>query len=40
MACLHSREMAAASADLCPITGRGRLSYEQAEYLFKQNLSR
>jgi integrase len=25
-----------AAADLCPITGRGRLSYERAEYLFKQ----
>jgi site-specific recombinase XerD len=24
------------AADLCPITGRGRLSYERAEYLFKQ----
>ena len=23
-------------ADLCPETGRGRLSYERAEYLFKQ----
>ena len=23
-------------ADLCPVTGRGRLSYERAEYLFKQ----
>ncbi|TDC69987.1 site-specific integrase [Actinomadura sp. GC306] len=22
--------------DLCPVTGRGRLSYERAEYLFKQ----
>lgn len=26
-----------ASVDLCPLTGRGRLSYERAEYLFKQN---
>ncbi|MFC5825299.1 sigma-70 family RNA polymerase sigma factor [Nonomuraea insulae] len=25
-----------APADLCPETGRGRLSYERAEYLFKQ----
>ena len=25
-----------APADLCPVTGRGRLSYERAEYLFKQ----
>ncbi|MFD9741197.1 site-specific integrase, partial [Umezawaea sp. NPDC059074] len=25
-----------APADLCPHTGRGRLSYERAEYLFKQ----
>jgi site-specific recombinase XerD len=25
-----------AAADLCPTTGRGRLSYERAEYLFKQ----
>jgi RNA polymerase sigma factor (sigma-70 family) len=25
-----------APADLCPSTGRGRLSYERAEYLFKQ----
>ncbi|MFN2504410.1 MAG: tyrosine-type recombinase/integrase [Acidimicrobiales bacterium] len=25
-----------AAVDLCPITGRGRLSYERAEYLFKQ----
>ncbi|WP_067812915.1 tyrosine-type recombinase/integrase [Actinomadura kijaniata] len=26
-----------AAADLCPHTGRGRLSYERAEYLFKQD---
>lgn len=26
-----------AAIDLCPQTGRGRLSYERAEYLFKQN---
>jgi len=26
-----------AAVDLCPVTGRGRLSYERAEYLFKQN---
>ncbi|GAA1580566.1 site-specific integrase [Actinomadura kijaniata] len=26
-----------ADADLCPHTGRGRLSYERAEYLFKQS---
>jgi hypothetical protein len=26
----------AAQADLCPETGRRRLSYERAEYLFKQ----
>jgi hypothetical protein len=25
-----------AQVDLCPETGRGRLSYERAEYLFKQ----
>ncbi len=25
-----------AAGDLCPVTGRGRLSYERAEYLFKQ----
>jgi integrase len=25
-----------AAADLCPVTGRGRLSYERAQYLFKQ----
>lgn len=25
-----------ADADLCPATGRGRLSYQRAEYLFKQ----
>ena len=24
------------TADICPDTGRGRLSYERAEYLFKQ----
>ena len=24
------------AVDLCPVTGRGRLSYERAEYLFKQ----
>ena len=28
---------APASVDLCPITGRGRLSYERAAYLFKHN---
>ena len=28
---------APASADRCPLTGRGRLSYERAEYLFKQH---
>jgi hypothetical protein len=27
---------APAAADLCPATGRGRLSYPRAEYLFKQ----
>lgn len=27
---------APAAGDLCPVTGRGRLSYERAEYLFKQ----
>ncbi|MFI0451933.1 tyrosine-type recombinase/integrase [Actinomadura sp. 6N118] len=26
-----------ATSDLCPNTGRGRLSYERAEYLFKQD---
>ncbi len=26
-----------ASVDLCPLTGRGRLSYERAAYLFKQH---
>lgn len=25
-----------AAVDLCPVTGRGRLSYERAEYLFKR----
>ena len=25
-----------ATADICPVTGRGRLSYQRAEYLFKQ----
>ncbi|MET7330733.1 tyrosine-type recombinase/integrase [Nonomuraea sp. NPDC005650] len=25
-----------AAVDLCPLTGRARLSYERAEYLFKQ----
>jgi len=25
-----------AAVDLCPVTGRGRLSYERAEYLFKK----
>ncbi|HEV7806483.1 MAG TPA: tyrosine-type recombinase/integrase [Solirubrobacteraceae bacterium] len=28
---------APASLDLCPITGRGRLSYERSAYLFKQH---
>jgi len=28
---------APASVDLCPVTGRGRLSYERAEYLFKHH---
>lgn len=27
---------APAAADICPVTGRGRLSYPRAEYLFKQ----
>ena len=27
---------APASVDLCPVTGRGRLSYERAAYLFKR----
>jgi integrase len=26
-----------AAVDRCPVTGRGRLSYERAEYLFKHN---
>lgn len=26
-----------ATVDICPVTGRGRLSYERAEYLFKQH---
>ena len=26
-----------AAVDLCPVTGRGRLSYERAEYLFKHS---
>ncbi|WP_208758941.1 hypothetical protein [Microbispora triticiradicis] len=26
---------APAAADVCPVTGRGRLSYPRAEYLFK-----
>jgi integrase len=25
-----------ATVDICPVTGRGRLSYQRAEYLFKQ----
>ena len=25
-----------AAADICPVTGRGRLSYQRAEYLLKQ----
>ena len=25
-----------ATADICPVTGRGRLSYQRAEYLFRQ----
>jgi integrase len=28
---------APAAVDLCPVTGRGRLSYARAEYLFKQH---
>ena len=28
---------APASLDLCPVTGRGRLSYERSAYLFKQH---
>lgn len=31
-----SGSRAPAAADLCPATGRGRLSYPRAEYLFKQ----
>ncbi|MFI7446676.1 hypothetical protein ACIBQX_04175 [Nonomuraea sp. NPDC049714] len=31
-----SGRRAPAAADICPITGRGRLSYPRAEYLFKQ----
>lgn len=33
---LTDRKPGPAAADLCPETGRGRLSYERAEYLFKQ----
>jgi len=29
-----------AAVDVCPVTGRGRLSYERAEYLFKQHSRR
>jgi integrase len=29
-----------ATVDVCPVTGRGRLSYERAEYLFKQHSRR
>ena len=32
-----ARARAPASVNLCPVTGRGRLSYERAECLFKQN---
>ncbi|MFI7059181.1 tyrosine-type recombinase/integrase [Streptosporangium canum] len=32
----HLRTPASAATDICPITGRGRLSYPRAEYLFKQ----
>jgi len=31
-----SGSRAPAEADVCPETGRGRLSYPRAEYLFKQ----
>lgn len=31
-----SGRRAPAAADICPVTGRGRLSYPRAEYLFKQ----
>ncbi|GAA3622924.1 site-specific integrase [Nonomuraea rosea] len=31
-----SGRRAPAAADICPITGRGRLSYSRAQYLFKQ----
>jgi hypothetical protein len=31
-----SGSRAPAEADVCPETGRGRLSYARAEYLFKQ----
>jgi hypothetical protein len=31
-----SGRRAPAAAGICPITGRGRLSYPRAEYLFKQ----
>lgn len=31
-----SGSRAPAAADICPETGRGRLSYPRAEYLFKQ----
>ncbi|MEV6862634.1 CBS domain-containing protein [Streptosporangium subroseum] len=30
-----SGRRASAAADICPVTGRGRLSYPRAEYLFK-----
>ncbi|MER7504245.1 hypothetical protein AB0L05_11515 [Nonomuraea pusilla] len=30
-----SGSRAPAAADICPVTGRGRLSYPRAEYLFK-----
>jgi len=29
-----------ATVDVCPVTGRGRLSYERAEYLFKRHSRR
>ena len=29
-----------ANVDVCPVTGRGRLSYERAEYLFKRHSRR
>jgi len=38
--CARSPARTPASGDVCPVTGRGRLSYERAEYLFKRHSRR